>query len=189
MHLVRLNFRASGKHGDEAAKNLRRELMRLEGLAIYVPYALLAKRSERKRERGIPCGAQRSENPRDSRPSLQAGKPSERCASATRPSGALSFRQEIIAPPILRNRPLDFNHLDSSEFGSSEYVSDISCLGDVSPAFKLHTLQFTRHTILSGFLRRLQYGFFLLTCSPPCSPKFAFFESTSKYATSASYEL
>lgn len=45
---------------------------------------------------------------------MRCKKPSERCASTTKPSGALSLRFDIKAAATLRKHPFDFFHLVSS---------------------------------------------------------------------------
>lgn len=82
--------------------------------------------------------------------SIRCKKPSERCASATKPSGAFSFRQDITAAPTLRKRPLDLNHFDSSEYC-------VWCNGSTGPV--LQTLQFTQQATLSEFFGRPHHGF------------------------------
>lgn len=73
-------------------------------------------------------------------------KPSERCASATKPSGALSLRHEMTAAPTLRKRPFDQTH-----FGFLQIIRELS--GIASPEFcpdvevSLHIEQFVRQMI------------------------------------------
>lgn len=79
-------------------------------------------------------------------------KPSERCASATRPSGALSLRHEMTAAPTLRKCPSDQTH-----FWFSHIVLELSATSsgfcpDVEAS--LHTKQFVLQIILRGFFQR-----------------------------------
>lgn len=115
---------------------------------------------------------------------MRCRKPSERCASATRPSGALSFRQEIMAAPTLRKLPLDFNHLCSS--GSEEGASG-GTLVDTQLLFVLQVLQLTRQTTLSDFLGRSHRPYLLLATVSELALVFS--DLTSRHATSASYDL
>lgn len=92
-------------------------------------------------------------------------KPSERCASTTKPSGALSFLQAITAAPMLRKLPLDLDHFVSPGCEQGVVV--------------LQTLQLTRHTTFSDF-----FGFQNGRLRPPKFP-LSFASSTSKYAISA----
>lgn len=112
-------------------------------------------------------------------------KPSERCASATKPSGAFSFLQEITAAPTLINRPLHFTHLFVSEFkwGVRLQISVASLFG-----ISLQTLQLIRQIHLSDLrgafnphnmlLSRFFLGFGMVSS-----------DSTSRYDISASYDL
>jgi hypothetical protein len=70
-------------------------------------------------------------------------KPSDRCASATKPSGARSLRHEMTAAPTLRKRPLDQTH-----FGFSQTVLELSVISstELRPDVEasLHMKQFVR---------------------------------------------
>lgn len=111
--------------------------------------------------------------------SIRCKKPSERWASATKPSGALSFRLDITAAPTLRNCPLDLTHFESR-----------TCPVGTWTGFVLQTLHFARQITRSDFLVRLQNAFPLLL-PPKLWPALdvVFSDLISRYATSASYDL
>lgn len=104
---------------------------------------------------------------------IRCKRPSARCASATKPSGALSFRQEMTAAPTLRKRPLDLNHFD--------FIFPENGM--------LQTSQLARQIIFSLFLLRPWHDFlppFKLSSLESGSD---FLELISKYDISASYDL
>ena len=89
-----------------------------------------------------------------------------------------------MAAPTLRKSPLDFDHLVSCELmlGDAEGL-----LVEEQTDFVLHTLQLARQIILSDFFR------FKFRTLPnillPSGIELFFSDSTSRYATSASYDL
>lgn len=116
---------------------------------------------------------------------MRCRKPSERCASATKPSGAFSLRHEITAAPTLRKRPLDRNHLESSEYMWEVEATFLS----IWEGFKvsLQTTQSTRQTAFFGFLNNLQLRLLPLSGRP--LSMIGSSDLTSRKATSASYDL
>lgn len=108
-------------------------------------------------------------------------KPSERCASATKPSGAFSFLQEITAAPTLRNRPLVLDHFVSPacEKGVVWEPSVDGWIGLVQ-----QMLQLARHITFSD-LFGLQNARLRMPRLPLSEVEFISSDLTSKYAISA----